>query len=90
MEAAIGAFERCCNDNPLLMLSALKFRGDVVKMPEHARERLEALRREVHERYCVLACGVIDHRPRHRRNVGVAGRGVISSSAPTLSHLLPA
>jgi hypothetical protein len=48
VEAAIRAFERSCNNNPLLMLSALKFRGDVVKMPEHARGRLEALRREVH------------------------------------------
>ncbi|MBI4202007.1 MAG: hypothetical protein HY532_02675 [Chloroflexi bacterium] len=51
IEASIAAFERSCGGDPLLMLSALKFRGDPDDIPDHAREHLQSLRQAVQDRY---------------------------------------
>ncbi|MEE8443576.1 MAG: DUF6584 family protein [Dehalococcoidia bacterium] len=47
MEIVVAAFERSCGGDPLLMLSALKFRGD----PCYAGDRLIALRQAVQDKY---------------------------------------
>ena len=50
-QEAIAAFRRSCGDDPLLMLSALKFLGDPSQLPDGSRERLDALRQAVHAKY---------------------------------------
>ena len=51
MEDAIAAFERSCGGDPLLTLSALKFRGDPNSTPAHAHDRLLALRQAGLDKY---------------------------------------
>ena len=52
METAVAAFERSVGGDPLLMISALKFRGDPYEeIPDYARGRLKTLRQAVQERY---------------------------------------
>jgi hypothetical protein len=51
MEAAVTAFEQSCGGDPLLMLSALKFRGDLSQAPDYARGRLTALQEAVRAKY---------------------------------------
>lgn len=52
METAVVAFERSVGRDPLLMLSALKFRGDPYEeIPDYARGRLSALRQAIHDKY---------------------------------------
>lgn len=51
MRSAVAAFELSCGGDPLLTLSALKFRGDPQRLPDYAKERLESLRHSVQEKY---------------------------------------
>ena len=51
METAVAAFEKSCGNDPLLMLSAVKFRGDPYEIPNYARDRLTALRQAVRNKY---------------------------------------
>ena len=51
MEDSIAIFRRSCGDDPLRILSALKFRGDSSQIPKYARERLGSLQQAVHGKY---------------------------------------
>lgn len=51
METAVAAFERFCGGDPLLILSALKFRGDPQQVSVYARERLGMLQNAVQDKY---------------------------------------
>ncbi|MBI4338369.1 MAG: hypothetical protein HY680_00270 [Chloroflexi bacterium] len=51
MKAAVAAFERSCGSDPLLMLSAIKFRGDLSQVSDHAKGRLTLLQEAVQAKY---------------------------------------
>lgn len=52
MEAACAEFERSCGNDPLRMLLALKFKGDVDQLDEpFARQKLLALRQDCERKY---------------------------------------
>ncbi len=51
METVIAAFERSCGNDPLLMLSAIKFRGDPYQVGDYTRQRLGMLQQAVQDKY---------------------------------------
>ena len=51
MAAACRAFERACGEDPLQILQALKFRGDLATIDPSAARKLGALQARVAERY---------------------------------------
>ena len=51
METVVAAFERSCGNDTLLMLSAIKFRGDPYQVGDYTRQRLGMLQQAVQYKY---------------------------------------
>lgn len=50
-QRAVREFEHACGNDPLHLLTRLKFRGDPERLPPYARDKLERLQRECQRKY---------------------------------------
>ncbi len=50
-QRAVREFEHACGNDPLHLLTRLKFRGDPERLPPYARDKLERLQRECERKY---------------------------------------